>query len=178
MDSPAVWSRSLRPEADGPLWIEHRGQPLALPRTASSWLIFQSQGLPSPVISHIVDDREGHLWLGSRQGILRLSKLELNQLANGSRRALRCISYGPAEGLVSPGISGGFQPGACRTEDGRLWFPTPKGLAVLNPSDFRINPHAPPVAIEEFIVDGRPVAMEAPHDETSPALRIGRAAAF
>ena len=53
--------------------------------------------------------------------------------------------------------SGGFQPGVCKTADGRLWFPTAKGLAVIDPRGFTTNTVPPPVVIEELLVEGQPV---------------------
>jgi len=55
--------------------------------------------------------------------------------------------------------SGGFQPAGCKTADGRLWFPTSKGLVVVDPSDAKSNQLPPPVVIEDMQVDGVPWAI-------------------
>ena len=64
--------------------------------------------------------------------------------------------------------SGGFQPASGRTADGRLWFPTRRGLVVIYPYDVKTNELAPPVVIERLLMDGYPVSLAA---GTSP-LRI------
>jgi signal transduction histidine kinase len=69
--------------------------------------------------------------------------------------------------------SGGFQPSGCQSRDGRLWFPTVKGLTVLDPAKVRINPLPPPVVIEEALVD----EVLEPLDRTGPqASSAGRSA--
>jgi signal transduction histidine kinase len=95
--------------------------------------------------------------MGSHRGVLRASKADLNRCADGQSRTVRFQSYGKAEGLASLVCSGGFEPGACRTADGLLWFPTLKGLAIIDPVNVTTNPVAPPVVIEELMVDGDPI---------------------
>src|SRR5262249_42140378 len=100
-------------------------------------------------------------------GILRAAKADLNRCANGEARSIHCLSYGRAEGLETENCSGGFQPGACRTADGLLWFPTTKGLAVIDPVNVTTNRVEPPVVIEELLVDGERIKFR-------PSLAPGR----
>jgi signal transduction histidine kinase len=51
----------------------------------------------------------------------------------------------------------GLQPAGCKTADGRLWFPTSKGLVAVNPLDVETNPLPPPVEMEAMQVDDRPM---------------------
>src|SRR5262249_50886003 len=113
-----------------------------------------AQGLSGKLISHIVDDGAGRLWLGSQNGILRVRKAELHRCADGQLAAVHCLNYGDAEGLVTPTCTDGFQPGACKSKDGRLWFPTVKGLAVVDLANVTTNSVPPPVIIEELHLDG------------------------
>jgi signal transduction histidine kinase len=62
--------------------------------------------------------------------------------------------------MASQKCSGGFQPGVCKTADGRLWFPTAKGLAIIDPANFTTNIVPPPVVIEELSVEGKPVRFQ------------------
>jgi two-component sensor histidine kinase len=48
---------------------------------------------------------------------------------------------------------GGVQPGATKTQDGKLWFPTINGVVVVDPKRLQKNPHKPPVHIEAVIAD-------------------------
>jgi len=153
---------ALYAEADGTLWIGTSDNGLCRLRQGKFATISVGQGLLANIISQIAEDGAGNLWMGSHHGILRASKADLNRCADGGLKTVRCLSYGKAEGLASQKCSGGFQPGVCKTADGRLWFPTSKGLAIIDPGSFRTNTVPPPVVIEELIVEGQPVKFPGP----------------
>ena len=152
---------ALYAEADGSLWIGTSDNGLCRLREGRFATISTPQGLLASIVSQIADDGAGNLWLGSHHGILRVSKADLNRCANGEAESVRCLSYGRAEGLASQKCSGGFQPGVCQTTDGRLWFPTAKGLAIVDPRSFTTNTVPPPVVIEQLLVEGQPVKFQA-----------------
>lgn len=145
-------------DQDGALWLGSSDNGLTRLKDGRFAVISTSQGLPNPIMCHLVDDDAGNLWLGSLGGILRASKADLNRCAEGQVGSVRFLSYGPAEGLRSQTCSGGFQPGACKGADGRLWFPTAKGLAIIDPANVSTNSIPPPVVIEELMVNGENVA--------------------
>jgi signal transduction histidine kinase/ligand-binding sensor domain-containing protein len=148
----------LYAEQDGSaLWIGTSDNGLTRFKDGKFAVITTTNGLPTGVINQIVDDGVGNLWLGSLRGILRASKADLERCADGQVNKVRFLTYGKAEGLSSSLCSGGFQPGACRSTDGRLWFPTAKGLAVIDPSNATTNNAKPPVSIEQVLVDDKPV---------------------
>ena len=66
-------------------------------------------------------------------------------------------AYTAADGLASAECNGGTQPAGCRTHDGLLWFPTIKGVAVVDPQDLRKNMAPPPVRVEELLAAGHSV---------------------
>jgi ligand-binding sensor domain-containing protein/signal transduction histidine kinase len=174
LPSDYVWS--LLAEEDGTLWIGTFGGGLCRWRNGQFATIGSRHGLPNNVIGHLTDDQRGYLWMGSYAGILRASKEELNRCADRQSRTVNFIGYGKTDGLASLECVEGLQPGGCRTADGRLWFPTSKGLAVIDPGNLRTNPLAPPVKIEEIVVDGDPIpesrsTARTPPDGASP-LRI------
>ncbi|HWW03445.1 MAG TPA: two-component regulator propeller domain-containing protein [Candidatus Acidoferrum sp.] len=147
----------LYADPDGTLWIGTSDNGLTRFKDGKFAVITTTNGLPISVINQIVDDGAGNLWLGSLRGILRASKADLDRCADGLAPRVRFLSYGYAEGLSSELCSGGFQPGACRSSSGRLWFPTAKGLAVVDPANASTNTAKPPVAIEQLLVDGKPI---------------------
>lgn len=165
---------SLYAEPNGTLWIGTSDNGLGRWKDAKFATVGAEQGLPSSTVSHIVDDEAGNLWLGSDRGILRISKASLNLCADGAARSVRCFSYGKAEGLASLNCPGGFQPGACKTAQGLLWFPTAKGVAIIDPMKVASNPVPPPVVIEDLVVDGRPVERR-PHAAQAGPAGPGRA---
>lgn len=148
-----VWS--LLAEKDGTLWVGTFGGGLCRFRDGHFATISTREGLPNNVICHITDDGLGNFWISSYGGIFRVSKSELNQCADGQLEAVNYVAYGEAEGLSTLECSGGFQSAGCQTPDGKLWFSTIKGLAMVDPANVRINPFPPPVLIEEVAVDDR-----------------------
>jgi len=42
----------------------------------------------------------------------------------------------------------------CRTPDGRIWFPNPRGVVMIDPENFFVNPVPPPVRIQQIRVNG------------------------
>ena len=146
--------RALRAEPDGALWIGTVDGGLCRLKDNHFVTCATRDGLVDGVINHIADDGRGFYWLSSFQGIFRVSKAELNEFADGARRRIECLSFGKSDGLPALECPGGFQPAGCRTSDGRLWFPTIKGLVVVDPANVPTNSVAPPVLIEEVLVDG------------------------
>jgi ligand-binding sensor domain-containing protein/signal transduction histidine kinase len=152
--------QALKLDADGTLWIGTSGGGLARMRNESFAAITPTNGLADNVICHIEEDNRGYFWMSSHNGIMRVSKAELNACADGQTNWVDCLTYGKGEGLPTLECSGGMQPAGCKTADGRLWFPTSKGLVAIDPSDVKKNQLAPPVVIEEVLVDGHPLPEE------------------
>jgi signal transduction histidine kinase/ligand-binding sensor domain-containing protein len=149
--------QALKLDSDGTLWIGTAGAGLNRMRNEHFATITRTNGLVDDVICHIEDDDRGYFWISSHNGIMRVSKAELNACADGHTNWVDCLTYGKGEGLPTLECSGGLQPAGCKTADGRLWFPTTKGLVAIDPSDVKKNQLPPPVVIEEVLVDGRPL---------------------
>lgn len=91
-------------------------------------------GLLNNTIHQIVEDDLGQLWIGSTHGIFRVAKKELNAVAGGKAWSVQCVGYDESDGLYSSEVNAGKnQPGAIKARDGRLWFPTTKGVVVIDP---------------------------------------------
>ena len=111
-------------------------------------------GLPSDVICQILDDGNGHYWMSSFGGLFRVAKGELNRCADGAVKSISCLVCDSSGGLATLEVSEQGQPAGCRTSDGRMWFATGRGLAMVVPTNVTVNPLPPPVFIEEALVDG------------------------
>jgi ligand-binding sensor domain-containing protein/signal transduction histidine kinase len=148
----------LRAADDGTLWIGSYGGGISRLKNGRFTTISSRDGLPNNFISDIEEDGRGNFWISSHGGIFRVTKNALNQFADGKTNFVNCLTYGIGEGMPTLECSGGFQPAAAQTADGRIWFPTSKGIVGINPFDIKINSHAPPVIIEAMIVNGRTVA--------------------
>ncbi len=115
----------------------------------------KDQGLVSDSIAYVIEDERGDLWLGSNAGVMRVSKQSLNDFAQGSNGSVACRTYTRADGLPTQECTQGSQPAACATDDGRLWFPTIKGLVSVKPAALQRNLLPPPVLIESVQIEGQ-----------------------
>ena len=145
--------RSLLADNDGTLWIGSSGGGLAWMHDGFFSQFSTQEGLPDNEIAVILDDTLGNLWLGSNHGVFRVARDELRAVAQGGKKRLEGITYLGGDGLASAQISGG-QTAGLRSQDGRLWFATSRGVSVVDPRQIRVNPLPPTVEIEEALADG------------------------
>ena len=165
---PSDYVECLHFDEAGALWIGTFGGGLCRLKDGNFSVIDSAQGLPNSVIGHIEDDGNGFFWMSSHGGILRAAKRELNDCADGKTKSVAFLTYGINDGLPTIECSEGLQPAGCQTADGRLWFPTSKGLVVVNPNEVRINQLPPPMALEAFLVNAQPVTNLASPPKISP----------
>jgi len=163
---PTHFVRALHEDSEGNLWIgTTAGLSCWRNGALSTWTM--AHGLLNDAILQILEDGAGRLWLGTRAGIMRVDKGDLRLVADGRKPLLDVYVYGRGEGMLSADCSAGSSPSAARTADGKLWFPTARGLVMIDPAKLgRNRSPAPPVHIEEVRADGKMVAQ--PH--VSPAL--------
>jgi signal transduction histidine kinase/ActR/RegA family two-component response regulator len=106
-------------------------------------------GLYDEIAFAILEDDQGYLWMSCNRGVYRVSERELNDFAEGKAKAIHFTRYGIAEGMASPECDGGFQPSAWKTRDGKLWFATVKGVAVVDPAHLSATPPPPRSLVEQ-----------------------------
>jgi ligand-binding sensor domain-containing protein/signal transduction histidine kinase len=165
---------SLHFDAVGALWIGTAGSGLCRLKNEKFTRIGTQEGLPNSVISNIEEDNFGYYWLSSAGGIFRARLADLNRCANGLLKKVDFITYGIWDGLETTDCSGGFQPGSCKTSDGRLWFSTRRGIVTVDPANLKINTILPTVLIEQVLADGHPVSNQrsgpnGPQSDIGPA---------
>lgn len=147
--------RSLYESPDGVLWVGTYDGGLNRIEGGRIDRITTADGLFSDNVFQILPDDSGNLWMTSNRGIFRVSRRELDDVAAGRAQRVVCANYGPKDGLENLECNGGVQSPGCRTSDGRLWFPTQGGVAVVDPSAVHENRLPPPVVIESCLVAGR-----------------------
>ena len=146
---------TLHADADGSLWIGTMDQGLFRHRDGQFDHFTTRQGLFDNRIHQILEDDGGHLWLTSNRGIFRVRKSDLNEVAAGRSSAVEGTVFGKGDGLESVECNGTIQPAGWKSRDGRLWFPTTKGVAVADPRRLPRNERPPLVLIEKALLDGQ-----------------------
>jgi signal transduction histidine kinase/ligand-binding sensor domain-containing protein len=150
--------RSLYEDRSGTLWIGTYDSGIIRYKDGIFRTIDSSNGLFSDGVFCILEDDDGWFWINSNQGIYRVRVQDLNDVADGLASTVVSAGYGIEDGLVNVEGNGGKQPAGLRSSDGRLWFPTAGGLAVIDPKRVHRDETAPPVLIEEVKVDQQEVA--------------------
>jgi ligand-binding sensor domain-containing protein/signal transduction histidine kinase len=150
--------RCLLATPDGSLWIGYAGAGLGHLKSGHYTRLTSAEGLAEDQVTQMLEDNSGRLWFAGPHGFSRISQAELLNFCEGRAQRVHAIHYGMGEAVSSPQAVCDFCPGACRSRDGRLWFATRKGLALVHTENLRDNREPPPVFIERAAVDGRIVA--------------------
>jgi PAS domain S-box-containing protein len=111
-------------------------------------------------ILQAIEDSRGDVWLSSSRGVLRIRKKDLDAYIDRQASTLPVKYFGLSDGLLSLNCSGASSPAAWSGQDGRLWFATNRGLAVIDPAQPAIFLPAPPVQINRVVVDGVPAGSD------------------
>ena len=93
----------------------------------------RKHGLFDDLVNHIVEDDEGMFWISCNRGIYRVNRKELNEVAAGRQEPVGHVAYGEADGMLTSETNGEYQPAGCKSTDGRIWFPTQRGIVVIDP---------------------------------------------
>jgi signal transduction histidine kinase/ligand-binding sensor domain-containing protein len=141
---------ALKSAGEGTLWMGTLDRGLLRWRNGSLANVGSSEGLPVRSIHGILEDDEGYFWMASNRGVVRARRIHLDLVAEGRAMRLPCQVLDRSEGLPSVECPNQRQPIAARDPEGRLWFATMKGVAMIEPASFRINSLAPPVLFEEI----------------------------
>ena len=142
-------------DREGVLWIGTPGSGLGR-YFRDKWTWFTTQnGLASNSIGYMVEDEQGFIWIGSNVGLMRLAKSDLNNVNPGQPVMVHCRLYGKRDGMPSSECTVSSQPAGFLSRDEKLYFPTVKGLASLNPSQLKKNLVPPLAHIESVWIDGQ-----------------------
>jgi ligand-binding sensor domain-containing protein len=137
-------------DADGSLWIATYG---GLTRLRAGKLVrmTRSNGLVDDFVYAALVDADERVWLSSNKGLMAFAKRDFDVLERDPTARIPIVRYGKEDGMRSPECSAGA-PGGARSADGRLWFPTVKGVVAVDPTRLRKG-DPPPVGIEDVVAD-------------------------
>ncbi len=159
-DEPYI--RAIFRDASGSLWLGTYGDGLFRIKGGKISQVTETDGLFDNIVSHLIQDDYGRIWMGSNRGVSWVHLEDLTDFCDGKLARVRNVSYGTGDGMTSSETNGGFQPSALSLPDGRLFFPTVSGVATLDPSEVRIQTVPPPVVIEKILASGRDIRISGP----------------
>ena len=153
---------ALHGDSQGNLWIGTRGGGLARFRDGR-FASFGRKTSALPVNVYRILEHKENLWISSDTGIFRVRKADLEAEANGTLEVAPTVAYGRADGMQSTYCNGeAHQPAGWKTRDGKLWFPTIRGIVVIDPDRLNSDERPPRVLVESVVVGGGPMDLTKP----------------
>ncbi|HTX42739.1 MAG TPA: two-component regulator propeller domain-containing protein [Acidobacteriaceae bacterium] len=144
---------------DGSVWVALANGGLSWIRNGRVATWTPAQGLPDTTIGSILEDDFGNFWMGGNDGVFRVAKAELERTAGQPGAMLHPVIFGQANGLRMSETLYGSMPCAWKARDGRLWFATIDGAAVVDPANMPMDRSVPPVLIEHVTVNAHAVPL-------------------
>jgi hypothetical protein len=142
------------------IWIGTYGGGLNRLKDGRFTVFTTKDGMYDNTVFQIIEDKQKYFWLTCNRGIYRVNEKDLNDYADGKIQTIHCTVFGRADGLRNAKCNGSCQPAGIRTRDGKLWIPTMKGVAIVDPSKLEQNKILPPVFIEHAFVNNEEVAID------------------
>ncbi|MEI8290071.1 MAG: two-component regulator propeller domain-containing protein [Verrucomicrobiota bacterium] len=141
---------------DGALWIGTLGGGLGRFQDGKARFMFMGieAGLIDNVITQLIKDRLGWLWIGSSRGLARTRETELAAVLDGRKPVANIVHYGRADGLANLQCAAEHQPSVWLTQEGQLRFATSRGVVSFDSAAIPLNSRPPPLVLEAILVDG------------------------
>ncbi|MCU0661382.1 MAG: ATP-binding protein [Myxococcota bacterium] len=143
---------ALLVDAEGTVWVGTYGFGLVCYRDGRFTLIRRSEGLADDS-AYVLLEQGGYLWGTGNRGIYRVPKKQLVDFVDGRIKRVHSELFDESDGLKSRECNGGAQPAGWKSQDGRLWFPTVAGLAVVDPDAIAAKKFVSPALMTRMLVN-------------------------
>jgi AraC-like DNA-binding protein len=146
-------------------WMTTQGAGLMRVKLDGSITSFTTdQGISSDVTYQIFADQQDYFWLTSNSGVLRVKKSELERFIRGEPDKINCVSFGKSDGMKSSEFNHELsRHSTLQTRDGKLWFVTKEGIAIVNPNKIHVNKTPPPIVLEAVFFDYKSIPLHKKH---------------
>ena len=139
----------VRADRDGTVWAATRNG-LSRIDDGRVTTVNAGRGLPCDGVHWSMPDDAGSMWLYTPCGLLRVPQ---NELKPATPRIEHVTLFDSADGIRLFSRPALYHPQVTKAPDGRIWFSTYDGVAVIDPRNIRVNVLPPPVHIEQVIAD-------------------------
>ena len=146
--------RVIYPDREGVVWIGTYGGGLNRIEEGRITVFDRSNGMPDDIVSTLFEDDSGRFWMSANRGVMRVERSSLNAYARGQAESIEVMLLDRNDGMPASETNGGAQPSGVLLDDGQLWIPTVDGIAVFDTRSDQVDALAPPVLIEQVLVDG------------------------
>ncbi len=138
--------RAIVQDRDSVVWVGTVGGGLHRYSRGKWTIVNTSHGLFDNHVWSILEDDNGWMWMSCNRGVFRVRKADLTAFAEGKRSFVVSQAFGKADGMKNPECNAGF----LKSFDGKLYYPTMQGVAMVQPSELFMNHVPPPVVIESI----------------------------
>lgn len=127
--------RTIFCDAKGILWIGTygngyyafvNGKAIKMPADRNNYL---------SIIHAFVPDDKGYCWMTTNQGLFQAKFSDLYSYLNGAASSVYYHYYDRSNGLLTNEFNGGCSPSGVRLKDGRLSFPSMRGIVQFDPDE-------------------------------------------
>lgn len=150
---PAGIVRTVAEDSTGTIWVGTGGSGLFRIKDGKAFSYKDLTGILDDEIFAIAEDGAHRFWLSSNRGIYAVMKQELNDYADGKIKSVTVSYFDRKDGLKTNEFNTGFQPNFFRESDDKIWFPTIKGIAIVNRQLLHETGYTPMVRIESCRID-------------------------
>jgi len=139
----------------GDVWVAGKGG-ISRYRDNHFELLNRANGLPFENLFAALQDDDGFFWLAGEMGLFRVAEAELEAALSDGRHQLTGEQFDLNDGLRGAvrhnpfGLRGVGYSVAAKGTDGRLWFATTAGLAIIDPHRIPRNSIPAPVHIQQM----------------------------
>jgi ligand-binding sensor domain-containing protein/signal transduction histidine kinase len=155
---PAV--EAIYEDRNGYVWIGTRRDGLFLYKDGRLTQYTTRTGLYDNLVGTLLEDGNGNFWMTCNKGISRVSRKELLEVAAGTRATVASRVFDTADGLKNRECD--FGQGRWQGRDGRLWFATVGGVAVIDPARLASISAPASVHLQQLLVDGDDLPTDPP----------------
>ncbi len=137
---------SITRSAEGGLLLGTGSGLVLLSKDGMTRSITQQEGLPGNLVLSVQEDQDKNLWLATSNAIVSLAHRQIEDFLSGKQHFVRTRIFTQADGLESRSVLPLSQVTSVRASDGRIWFATVGGLAV-------VDPRLPPMPVAMATID-------------------------
>ena len=142
----------------GILWLATSKGICSYDGTAFTFYLGMNEIIKKSVFQVLEDDKQ-KMWFTTAKGVFVVNKFDLLNAGHNKAAIVDKVKlYDKSYGLRTNSITGGSR--TLRDSEGKFWFPTLKGVAVIDPNNIPINVIPPKVAIEKLVIDGLETSLQ------------------
>lgn len=154
---PEALVMTVMEDVDGAVWASTLAAIVRLKDNHIS-VVGRKDGLFDNRAYAIVPDDLGNFWVDSQRGIFRVSRQSMNDLADGKIRRVECQSFDGSDSVKTVEKTTSQECVGCKSSDGRIWFPSAKGVVIIDPAHIPTNPLPPIVHVVRVLANGEEVS--------------------